>query len=100
MDATYDKGHASFMGDLCNCLNVRNIVSGIPDALDVDGLGLGIDCLLQILGLVALDELGVDSKARHEDLELVVGSAVQIAGADDVVSCVSQCSEGHELSRL
>ncbi len=97
---TYDEGHASFMGDLCNCLDIWNVVSGISNALDVNGLGLGVDCLLQVLGPVALDELGVDSKARHEDLELVVASTVQIARADDVVSCVSQRSEGHELSGL
>jgi hypothetical protein len=88
------------MGNLCNCLNVRDVVSGISNALDIDGLGLGIDGLLQILGLVALDKLGVDPETRHEDFELVVASAVQIARADNVISCMSQRSDGHELSGL
>ena len=43
------------MGDLGNGLDVRHVVPGVADALDVHGLGLGVDGLLQILGLVALD---------------------------------------------
>jgi hypothetical protein len=88
------------VGDLCDCLNVWDIVPRISDALDEDSLGLGVDGLLQVLGPVTLDKLGVDSEPGHEDFELVVASAVQVARADDVVSCVSQRSEGHELGGL
>lgn len=88
------------MGNLGNGLEVGDVVLGVTDALDVDGLGLVVNGGRDILGLVAVDELGVDAQAGEEDLELVVGAAVEVRGGDDVVAGVGEGVDGHELGGL
>ena len=69
-----------FVGDLGNSLNIRNVVPRVANALNVDGLGLVVDGGGNVLGLVAVDELGLDPEAGKEDLELVVGATVEVGG--------------------
>lgn len=88
------------MCGLGNGLEVRNVVAGVTNRLDVDSLGTVINSRGNILGLVTLDELGSDSHAREHNLELVVGAAVQVAGGDDVVSGMSESRDSHELGSL
>ncbi|KAB8760612.1 hypothetical protein FH972_026604 [Carpinus fangiana] len=95
-----DDGHAVLVGDGGNLLKVGHVVARVADALEVDGLGLVVDELGKVVGVVAVDKLGLDAEARQEDLELVVGAAVQVAGGDDVVAGVGEGGDGHELGRL
>lgn len=88
------------MRHLGDGLKVRHVVPGVPNGLDVDGLGAVVDGGRDGLGAVSLDELGIDAEAREQDLELVVGAAVQIAGGHDVVSDMGQRRDGHELGGL
>jgi hypothetical protein len=98
--------HASLMCDRNNLLKVGDVVFRVADALDlvglsataplktnagthVDGLCLVIDGSLKVLGLVAIDELGLDPQAWEEDLELIVCASVQVRGRNDVVPSVS-----------
>lgn len=88
------------MGDLGNCLQVRDVVLGVANALNVDSLGLVVNGSSNVLGLVAVDKLGLDAQARQEDFELVVGSAVKVGGGDDVVASVGKRVDGDELGSL
>lgn len=47
--------------------NGGDIVLGIPDALDIDGLGIGINGLRKVLGLVRKHELNADAELLEED---------------------------------
>lgn len=98
--ATYHQGHALIVGDLGNGFKVRDVVSRVADALDVDGLCVVVDGGGNVLGVVALDKLGGDAVALERDLELVVGAAVQVGGRDDVVAGLGEGSEGEELGGL
>ena len=88
------------MGDLGNGLEVGDVVAGVANGLEVDGLGVVVDEGGNVLGLVAVGELGLDAEAGQHDLELVVGATVQVGGGDDVVTGVGESSEGHEESSL
>lgn len=88
------------MRNLADSLKVRDVILGISNAFQIDSLGLVIDQVLEVLWLVAIDEFRVDSQAREGDLELVVGTAVQVRGRDDVVSGLSERCDGQELSSL
>lgn len=88
------------MGNLGNSLQVRNVVLGVTNALEVDSLCLVVDGSSDILGLVAVDKLGLDAQAGEEDLELVVGAAVEVRRGDDVVAGVGQGVDGDELGGL
>jgi hypothetical protein len=85
---------------LGNGLKVRDIVSGVADALDVDSLGLLVNSGGDVFDLVAGNELGGDAEALEGDLELVVGTAVKVAGRDDVVASLGEGRNGNELSSL
>jgi len=88
------------VGDLGNGLEVGDVVAGVANGLEVDGLGVVVDEGGNVLGLVAVGELGLDAEAGQHDLELVVGATVQVGGGDDVVTGVGESSEGHEESSL
>lgn len=88
------------MSHLGNGLQVRHVVSGIANALEVDGLCVVVDGGSNVLGVVALDKLGGDAIALECDLELVVGAAVEVGGGDDVVAGLGEGRQGEELSCL
>lgn len=97
---TYDNRNTLLVGKLGDGLKVGNVIAGVANALDVDSLSLLVDGSGQVLGLVASDELGLDAVAGKHDLELVVGSAVEVGGRDNVVTGVGEGGDGHELSGL
>jgi hypothetical protein len=88
------------VGDLGDGLELGHVVARVADALNVDGLGLVVDGGRNVLGLVAVDELGGDAEARKQHLELVVRAAVEVGRRHDVVARVRQRRNGHELRGL
>ena len=88
------------MGDLGDGLELGHVVARVTDAFDVDSLGLVVDGGRDVLGAVAVDELGRDAEAREEHLELVVRAAVEVRCRDDVVAVVGKRRDGHELCGL
>lgn len=90
-----NQGNALLVADLCNRLEIRDVVSRVANALDVDGLGLVVNGGTNVLWLVALDKLGLDTEAREHDLELVVGSAIEVRSGDNVVAGMSEGGNGH-----
>ncbi len=56
---------------------------GIADRLYVQRLGTLVDRLTQILRCIAIDKLNVDSQSGKRCFELVVGSAIEIAGGKE-----------------
>ena len=92
--------HAGVVRDFDDRLEVGDVVFGVADGFEVDGFGLVVDQLLELLRLVAVHELGRDAESRHEDFELVVGAAVQVGGRDDVVARLAERGNGHKLRRL
>ena len=97
---THNERNAMIMGNLGNGLEVWDVVLWISNALNVHGLCLVVNCRGEVLRLVSVDKLGGYAQSREEDLQLVVGSAVEVAGGHDVVSGVREGCNGHELSCL
>ena len=88
------------MCNLGNGLKVRDVVLWVANALNVHSLCLLVDRSSKVLRLVSIDKLGIDAQSRKEDLQLVVGSAIEVGCGYDVVSCVRQSCNCHELSCL
>lgn len=88
------------MRNLDNLLKIGHIVFGIADTLNVDRLGLVVDQAGKLLGIISLDKLGFDAEAGQKDLELIVGSSIQVRGRDNIIPCMGQGGKGHELSGL
>ena len=92
--------HACLMRDRDNGLEVRDVVTRVADALDIDRLRPVIDQALELVGFVPLDEFRRDAQSGEGDFELVVGAPVQVARADDVVTGMRQRGDDHELRSL
>ena len=88
------------MRDFRNGLEIRNIILRVTNTLDVNCLGVLVDGCCQVLGLVSIHKLCLDTQTREEDLQLIVGSTVQVGCRDDVVPRVRECCKGHELRGL
>lgn len=79
-DLAYHQGHTFVMGSFGNGLQIGHIVARVSDSLNEDGLGTVVDGRGDVTGSIAIDKLGGDAKSREENLELVVATAVQVAG--------------------
>lgn len=88
------------MSSLGNSLEVRNVVLGVADTLDIDSLCLVVNSSGDILGLVTVDKLGFDAEAREENLELIVSTTVEVRGRNNVVAGLSKSADGEELGCL
>lgn len=88
------------MGDFCNGRDVRDVVFWVADGLDINSPGVFVNHVLDLGGVVAVDELDVDLKLLHVHSELVVRAAVEPAGADKVVTWLAAIGDGHELGKL
>ena len=97
---TYHDGDTLLVGGGDNGLKVGYVVARVADALDVDSFGLVVDGGGQLLGLVSVDELGGDTQTGQDDLELVIGAAVEVGGRNDVVAGVGEGRDGEELGGL
>ena len=73
---TYDNGYTGFVRDRNNLLEVWDIVLWVSNALNIYGLCLLVDELLEVVRVVAVNELGVYAKSREEDLELVISATI------------------------
>lgn len=93
-------GDALLVGGLGDGLKVGDVEAGVADRLEVDGLGLVVDGGGDVRGVVASNELGRDAETGEDDLELVVGAAVEVGGSDNVVAGVGEGSDGQELGGL
>ena len=80
--------------------DVVNKVLGVGDRLDVDGLGLGVNGSLVVLGLLGLDKLGGDAKTGEEVGPGVVRTTVEVRGGDNVVTSSAETHDDHTLSGL
>jgi len=94
----HDEGDTLCMSDFSDPFNVRDIILRISDGFDVDCLGLFIDGCSEGFWIVSVDEFSLDAEIREEDFELIVCSAVEVGGGDDIVSCACECGDSHELS--
>lgn len=76
----HNERDARVVGDFGNGLEVGDVVARVADALDVHGLGVVVDGGGNVLGLVAVDEFGLDAQPGEKYFELVVGAAVEVGG--------------------
>ena len=88
------------MRHLGNLLEIRHVIPRISNALQVDRLGLIINQFFKFLCIIAFDESRRYAHAWEGDLELVVSAAIEVGGRDDVVACVGEGGNGHELGGL
>lgn len=77
------------MGDLCNGLKIRDVITGVSNGFNVDCLGVVVNGSSDVLCLVTLNKFGCDSQSRKENFELVIGTTVQVTCGYDVIPCVS-----------
>ena len=80
--------------------DIRNIILRVPDTLNIHRLRLVINRRRNILRLIPLHKLRLDTETRQHNLQLVVGTAVEEGGRDDVVAGVGERGDGHELRGL
>ncbi len=88
------------MRHLAYSLKVRHIISWVSDTFQIHRLRLVVDQMLEIFGLIPIDELRIDTQPGKENLELIVGPSIQIRSGHDVVAGMCECGNRHELSRL
>ena len=104
----HDQGHAVFVGDLGDGLNVEHVVAGVGHGLAVEQLGVGANRgapLVEVVGV--LNEGGFDAQVGEGVLEQVVGAAVHggrgdnvVTGAGNVQDCVGDsCLTGCQQQR-
>jgi hypothetical protein len=98
--ATYNHRNTLLVSRLGNSLQIRDVILGVSNTLNINSLCLVIDSSSNILRLVTINELGVDAQTREEDLELVVRAAVEVRSRDDVITSVSEGADGEELGSL
>lgn len=88
------------MGNLGNGLKIRHIITGVSDRLDIDRFGAIVDSGSNIGSVIALHEFGGDAQAGQQNLELIIGTTVQISGRHNVITSTSEGRDGHELGCL
>lgn len=88
------------MSYLGNSLEIRHIVSRVADAFHVYSLGLVINRSSEFLRVFAIYKLGINTKTRQKDLELVISASVEVSRGDNVVARVGKCADGNELRAL
>lgn len=81
--------HACAVCNLCDLLEIRNIVFRISDTLDINCLCLFVNRSSDILSFVTLNKLCGYPETREEHFELVISSTVEERGGDDVVAGVT-----------
>jgi hypothetical protein len=85
---TYNNRNTLFVRNLGNSLEIGHVVSRVPNSLHVNRLGTIINESSNILCTIAIHKFGLNAQSRQEDLELIVGTAVEVTGCDDVVAGV------------
>jgi hypothetical protein len=88
------------VGDGDDAFEVRYVQARVADGLEVDGLRLAVDRLLELFELGAVDELEVDAVLGQRVLEEVVCAAVQRRAGDDVVAGTGQVEDRESLGGL
>lgn len=88
------------MSHLHDCVKVGYVVPWVTNALEIDSLCVVVDGLFEVFRFITCDKLGLDSESGKRDLQLIVGTSVEVGRADDVVARDCQSCNCHELSRL
>lgn len=88
------------MSHLGNSLEIRHIVSRVANALDIHSLGLVINSSSDLLWILAIYKLGIDTKTRQKDLELVIRASVEVGRGNNIVARVRKGVDGNELRAL
>ena len=89
-----DQRHAMLVGDLGQTLEIDDVAGRIADGLAEDGAGLVIDQRLEAGEIIEGRHAHLDPLTRQAMGEQVVGAAIQLAGADDVVADLHQRLDG------
>lgn len=92
--------HTVLMSDLCDRFKVWNIVLWVSNTLKVNRLGVLVNRLREVFWVVTVHKLRGYAKTRKGDLQLVVGTSVQVRRSDDVVSGMRKSRDDHELRSL
>lgn len=86
---TYYDRNTFFVGDFCNGLKVRDVITGVSNGLNVNGLGAVVNGSSDVFCLITLNKFGCNSQSRKENFELVIGTTVQVTRGYDIISCMS-----------
>ena len=92
----HDQGHAVFVGNCGDGLNVEHVVAGVGHGLAVEQLGVGANRGAPLVEVVRiLNEGGFDAEIGEGVLEQVIGTAVHgwrsdhvVTGTGNVQNCV------------
>src|SRR5215207_4768280 len=83
-----------FSGDLRHFLKGQDCQVRVAQRFAKDNLCVWADCLFEILRVGWVDQGDFDSKLGQGIGELVVGTAIQTAGRNDMVTGTAQCENG------
>ena len=88
--------------DVADGLEVRHVVLGVADALEVDAAGVLVHQLVDLLGLVRVEEAHLDAEVLERLGEERPGAAVEAGGRDEILARVAdgeQCGVDGRLPR-
>ena len=88
------------MRDFTDLLKIRHVVPRVSYGLNVHRLRLVVNGSFEVFGVVPFNKLGCYAQAWKEDLQLIIGSSVQVRCRDDIVTGVGKSRKSHELGRL
>ena len=96
----YNDRNAMFMRHSDNGFEIRDVVARITNTLQVNSFRLLIDQFLEFSWIIALHKLRRYPKAWESDFELIVCATIQVRGTDDIIPCMSQGGNNHQLCCL
>ena len=93
--------HAVLVGDVCKALEVQNLAGRVCNRLAKEALGVRAEGLLDFLvARILVHERAFDTELLHGNAEEVARTAVNSAGADEVVARLADVEHGEEVRRL
>jgi len=95
-----DEGDADLLRDLADLGEGEDVEARVAEAFAVEGLGVLLHGLAEVLGIVAVDERDLDAELGQGVVEEVVGAAVELGDRDDVVAGAGDVEDGRRDRRL
>jgi hypothetical protein len=78
----------------------EDVEARVAEAFAVEGLGVRLHGLAEVLGIVAVDERDLDAQLGQGVVEEVVGASVELGDRDDVVARAGDVEYGRGDGRL
>jgi|GEM_PF-5178849 len=95
-----DQRDARILRHRRNRLDIRDDAARIGQRFAPDGAGIGVDGVLDRVGIVHVDELHFPAEPLDRLSELIDRAAIELVGGDDVLARSHQREQRHDLRRV